>query len=402
MEAKYGLPEKVIFCKKCVISNQRPRTFPEYKKKSSNIGTIGFEKNGVCDACKYAEYKKTKIDWQVREQQLQKLLDKYRRNDGRFDVIVPGSGGKDSLFVAHTLKYKYKMHPLTVTWAPHIYTDIGWKNFQHWLWAGFDNILVTPNPQVHRVLTRLAFENLVNPFQPFIIGQKNVAPRVAIQYDVPLIIYGENQAEVHNVFEQNLSPLMDISHFTRKSIKEDLHYGGVPLIELSKYGISKTDMYLYIPLLRSEVEKAKIKVHFMSYYHDWSPQKHYYYAKKHSDFESNPDGRSEGTYTKFSSLDDRIDGQHYYTMFIKFGIGRATADACRDIRDGFITREEAVNLVKKYDGEFPKKYFKEILEYMGITEKRYWEVINAARSLHLWKKMNGEWQLKHAVWHEKY
>lgn len=396
METKHGLPEEVVFCKKCVISNQRPNTSPEYKKKSSKIGTIGF-KDGVCDACRYYEMKQT-IDWKEREEQLIELLNRHRRNDGRFDVVVPGSGGKDSVFVAHILKHKYDMHPLTVTWAPHMYTDIGWTNFQNWLKCGFDNILVTPNPEVHSVLTRLAFENLVNPFQPFIIGQKNAAPRAAVQFDIPLIMYGENQAEVHNFLEGNLSPLMDIGHFSRKSKDEELYFGGVSLDELPSNRIRKEDMHFYIPLLEEQLREKNIEVHFMSFYHNWSPQKNYYYAKEHSHFEVNPDGRSEGTYTKFASLDDRIDGQHYYTTYIKFGQARAAHDACRDIRDGFITREEGIALTKKYDGEFPKKYFQDSLDYMRITEDRYWEVIDSARSPHLWEKTNGEWRLKHTVY----
>lgn len=400
MNTKHGLPEKVIFCKKCVISNQRPNSSPEFKKKDSKIATVGFNENGICDACRYYEFKQT-IDWKEREKQLIDLLDKYRRNDGRHDVVVPGSGGKDSIFVAHILKYKYNMHPLTVTWAPHIYTEIGWKNFQNWLKAGFDNILITPNPKVHGTLTRLAFENLVNPFQPFIIGQKNVAPRTALQYDIPLIMYGENHAEAHNCFEETLTPLMPIKHFTRKSKDEPLYFGGVLLEELSKYGISKDDMHLYIPFMREDIERAKIGVHFMSHYINWSPQENYYYSKKYSGFESNPDGRSEGTYSKFSSLDDRIDGQHYYTMYIKFGQGRCMNDACRDIRDGLISREEALDLMRKHDGEFPKKHFKEVLKYMGITEERYWEVIDNARPPHLWEKINNEWKLKYRVFDTK-
>ena len=395
MQTKYGLPEKVIFCKKCVTSNQRPSSSPEHKKKDSKIPTIGFGPDGVCDACKYFEYKSSKIDWNVREAQLKELLDKYRRNDGRFDVIVPGSGGKDSIFVAHVLKYKYGMHPLTVTWAPHMYTDIGWKNHQAWTRTGFDNILVTHNPKVHGILTRLAFENLVNPFQPFIIGQKNTAPRVALQYDIPLIVYGENPAEAHNSIKETESPLMDVKHYTRESEADSLFFGGVPMEELGQYGISKADLFYYIPLLRDQIEAAKIQVHYMSYYHNWSPQEHYYYAKENSDFESNPDGRSEGTYTKFASLDDKIDGQNYYTMHVKFGQGRAVSDASRDIRDGYVSREEGVDLVRKYDGEFPKKYFKEVLDFMQITEERYWEVIDNARSPHLWEKKSDKWELMH-------
>ena len=386
----HGLPEKVVFCKKCCISNQRPSTKREFSKKTSqDTETVGFGEDGICDTCKWFEFKKT-IDWQEREKQLSALCDRFRRSDGRYDVIVPSSGGKDSFYVAHELKHKYGMNPLTVTWAPHQYTEIGWKNFQSMIDAGFDNILVTPNGIVHRTLTKLAFENLVNPFQPFIIGQKNVAPRAALQYDVPLIMYGENQAEAHNKYEENLSPLMDISHFCKKD-NEELYFGGVHINDLEKHGIDKKDLLMYMPLQEDKIKEAGIEVHFYSFYKNWSPQENYYYAMEHSDFQSNPDGRSEG------SLDDKIDGQHYYTMFIKFGQGRAMNDVNRDIRDGFITREEGVELINKYDGEFPVKYFQEVLNYMGISEERYWEVINNARSPHLWENNNGEWTLKHKI-----
>lgn len=392
----YGLPEQVIFCKKCVMNNQRPSTSREFVKKDSTIATAGFGDDGICDACRWFEEKK-KIDWKERELQLQELCNRFRRHDGNYDVIVPSSGGKDSFFVAHQLKFKYGMNPLTVTWAPHRYTEVGWTNFQSMIDAGFDNILVTPNGIVHGKLTRLAFENLVNPFQPFIIGQKNVAPRLALQYGVQLIMYGENHAEAHNSIGENYSPLMNIEHFTRESEETDLYFGGVPIHDLKEYGIEEKDMVLYKPLLAEPIRKAGIEVHYFSYYHNWSPQENYYYAMEHSGFQPNPDGRSEGTYSKFASLDDKIDGQHYYTMFIKFGQGRAMNDVCRDIRDGFITREEGIELVNKYDGEFPRKYFSEFLEYTGITEERYWEVIDNARSPHLWEHKNGEWRLKYKV-----
>ena len=394
---KWGLPEKVIFCKRCVMSNQRPASAPEFRKDSEMpVVTSSFGDDGICDACRYAEFKKT-IDLDDRDRQLRELCDRHRRDDGRYDVVVPGSGGKDSIFVSHMLKTKYNMNPLTITWAPHIYTEVGWRNMQSWIHEGFDNILVTPNGKVHRTLTRLAFETLVNPFQPFIIGQKNVAPRAAMQYDVNLIMYGENQAECHDSFEQNASPLMDPAHFTRDSTSDPLFFGGVPYEELPNEGVSHKDIGPYMPMLREEWDKKNIEVHYFSYYTNWSPQTSYYYAKENAGFESNPAGRSEGTYSKHTSIDDRIDGQHYYTMYIKFGQGRAMNDACRDIRDEIISREEAVALCHRFDGEFPSKYFAEILEYMGISKERYWEVIDGARSPHLWDDSQGEWVLKHPI-----
>lgn len=391
----HGLPEKVIFCKRCVMSNQRPSTSPELLKNSTEIETVGFAEDGICHACHWAE-RKARIDWKRREEELVALLDQHRRNDGRFDVIVPGSGGKDSAFVSHVLKYRYGMHPLTVTWAPHIYTDIGWKNFQNWLRkGGFDNILFTPNPRVHATLTRLAFLNLLNPFQPFIIGQKTLAPKVASQYGVPLIVYGENQAEYHNRIEENQSPLMARRHYAGRT-GQKYFFGGVHQDELPGHGLLSSDLEPYLPISESEAERSGIEIHYMSYYLNWQPQENYYYSVENCGFEPNPE-RSEGTYSKYASLDDRIDGFHYYTMFIKFGQGRAMNDAAHEIRDSHITREEAVALVQKYDGEFPMKYFREFLEYIGISEQQFWEAVDRNRSPHLWARTGEEWRLRHQV-----
>ena len=135
----YGLPTEVKYCKMCVISNQRPNSAVEYNHtKESKKETIHFDEDGICDACKFTERKRHEIDWKDRDKQLRELCDKYRKNDGSYDCIVPGSGGKDSFYASHILKTQYGMHPLTVTWAPHVYTDWGWKNFQSWIHAGHD------------------------------------------------------------------------------------------------------------------------------------------------------------------------------------------------------------------------------------------------------------------------
>ena len=199
----YGLPEDVVFCSKCVMSNQRPQSVVEFKNTSNQKFGLNIDPNSnVCDACNYNETKQ-KIDWNKREDELLELLKKYRKSSG-YDCVVPGSGGKDSAYTAHVLKYKYGMNPLTVTWAPHMYTDIGWKNFDNWIKVGgFDNILFSPNGKVHRLLTKLAFKNLLHPFQPFIIGQKIIGPLIALKFNIPLIFYGENQAEYGNAVEEN-------------------------------------------------------------------------------------------------------------------------------------------------------------------------------------------------------
>ncbi len=384
VQRQYKLPSEVQYCKKCVISNQRPR--------------ITFNAEGVCSACQFAEVKRTKIDWKARERELAALCDRFRRTDGRFDVIVPSSGGKDSGYVSHVLKTRYGMHPLTVTWAPHWYTDIGRQNLHAMIHSGFDNICFTPNGQVHRIMTRLAFVNLGDPFQPFIYGQKNFPLNMAVQYDIPLIMYGENgEVEYGGDMKNAFKPTHDTS--------EDLikhYFSGISPEDWAKHGVSAHDLSVYRGPTQEGVKRVGVECHFMGYYHKWIPQELYYHCVEHTGFCPNPDGRSEGTYSKYASLDDRLDGFHYYLAFIKFGIGRCTSDASHEIRDGHITREEGVALVRQFDGEFPQKHYHEFLEYTGLTDKEFHQTVDNWRSPHLWSKVNGEWVLKAAVWHDEH
>jgi len=407
-EAMFGLPQEVRFCKKCVISNQRPSSTNEYFHTSdTKHETIKFDEKGVCYACRVNEAKDTAIDWEKREGELREVLDKYRSKDGSYDILVPGSGGKDSAFQSHVLKYKYNMHPLTVTWSPHIYTQIGWKNFQNWLHkGGFDNYLFTPNPKIHRLLTKLAFENLLHTFQPFILGQKTFAPKMAAKFRIKLIMYGEMPGEyganvpiTESKFRSSGSTKDGFStdYALGRDVKE-LYMGGVHIREImDKYKLTLGDLEPYLPMDPAIIKDNNIEFHYLGYYLKWTPQECYYYAVENTGFEANPE-RTEGTYSKYNSLDDRIDGFFYYTTFIKFGLGRATYDAAQEIRNHHLTREEGVGLVKRFDGEFPKKYFQEILEYMGLTEERFWETVDKFRSPHLWEKKGNQWILKHHVW----
>lgn len=396
--AYFGLPRDVVFCKKCVISNQRPSSTVEFKHaKDEKKATIGFGTDGICDACRYHDAKEVRIDWQQREEALLELLARHRRNDGGYDVVVPGSGGKDSAFTSHILKYKYGMNPLTVTWAPHKYTEIGWRNFENWIHVGgLDNILFTPNGRLHRYLTQQAFLNLLHPFQPFIVGQRIIGPAMAAKFGVKLVMYGENQAEYGNNSTENYVPTMDRKFFSLSDPME-MVLGGKPVKDIiaeEKYTLN--DFAPYIPPSAEDLEGRGVGVHYLGYYLRWDPQECYYYAVENTGFQANSE-RTEGTYSKYSSIDDRIDMFHYYTTLIKFGIGRATYDAAQEIRNGKITREEGVRLVHKYDQEFPSKYFFEFLDYIDISEADFFATVDRFRSPHLWEKRDGVWILKHQV-----
>lgn len=416
LDAYYGLPKEVKYCKECVYSNQNPISDNEF---AHNINrkkrTLNFNDDEICDACSWSDMKKGgTVDWKQREQELIDLCNKHRKDDGSYDCLVPGSGGKDSFYASHILKFKYGMHPLTVTWAPHMYTDWGWKNFQAWIHAGFDNYLFTPNGRIHRLLTRLATENIFYPFQPFVIGQKNFAPKFALMHKISLIFFGENEAEYGNPVEDNFNPNRDWSYATAAD-PENVYISGVAVHALKKdYGLTQNDLLPYLPSRLEDMEKMNIQFQFLGYYLPWHPQGCYYYAVEHSDFRCAPE-RTPGTYSKYNSIDDKIDDFHFLSHYIKFGMGRATYDAAQEIRNEEITRDEGVALVKKFDGEFPERFAEEIFKYLSIPEKEYpvasrmfdsplvdrdyfMSLCDRFRSPHLWKKENGQWKLRHPIW----
>ena len=407
LEVYYGLPRDVKFCKKCNMSNQQPMSSNEYEHSStSSKTTMQFDENGVCHACNFNELKwEQEIDWDEREKELIELCDQYRTRDGSYDCIVGGSGGKDSAMQSHLLKYKYGMNPLTVTWSPHLYTDIGWKNFQNWLHVGgFDNYLYTPNGKVHRLLTRNATINLLHPFQPFILGQKTFVAKMALRFNIPLIFYGEMPGEYGENISHKTSSYAktqgeaeaegySLDYTTGKDVR-DVLLGGKSIGEYLDEGMPLVELMSYLPAPVEQLHERNIEFKYLGYYKKWVPQEAYYYAVENTGFEANP-VRTEGTYSKYNSLDDKVDGFFYFTRWIKFGVGRTMMDSAQEIRNHHITKEEGQALISRYEGEYPERYEKEFLDYVSLTREEFLEVCDRFRSPHLWKVENGSWQLRH-------
>jgi N-acetyl sugar amidotransferase len=413
-KAFYGLNPQIEFCTKCTYSNQKPTSEKEYKhNKNTKKNTILFDAEGVCSACRVLE-KKEKIDWDLRKHKLKKLCDKYRSRNGNYDCLVPGSGGKDSFFAAYKLKYEFNMNPLTVTWSPHLYTNWGQKNFNSWINSGFANYLLSPNGKTHRILTRLALEKLFHPFQPFMLGQQHFPPRAAIQlFKIPLVFYGDMNAEFGSPDDYN-KPNRDSKFFSTKK-NSDIIISGTPVDELiSKFEISKQDLLPFMPLQDKELKNNFLQVHYLGYYLKWHPQECYYFAVDNGGFQASPE-RTVGTYSKYNSIDDKLDDFHYYTTYIKFGIGRATYDSAQEIRNNDINRDEGIALVKKYDGEFPSRFSEEIFSYLSLDKERFpkasknfekplmdLEYFNLLtdkfRSPHIWKLEKNKWALRKKIW----
>lgn len=379
------IDKNIIFCKNCVVSNQRPRTkFID----------------GVCSACIWSHEKDFKIDWEIREKELLELLNKHKKNDGNFDVVVPGSGGKDSFFVAHQLKYKYGMNPLCCTWAPFEWSDIGWKNFRNWTNSGFINITCHQNGKIHKKLSKLALELVGDAWQPFTYGQKSWAFHVAQKFNIKLIFYGENGeveyggSEKYKHVPKEGPDDWEYEYFKGAAV-DKIYQRGIEKNIFDENEIRDPSIKFYKSPDPQLIHESGIEMHWYSYYKKWTPQENYYYAAKYGGFKNNNFGRSEGTYTKHVSLDDMLDGFHWYLSYMKFGMGRCSRDAQTDIRRNHITRNEGIKLVNKFDGEFPSKYFSWFLDYIDISEEFFWEVMNYYRSIsNVWYFKNKTWKLK--------
>ena len=362
----------IQFCTRCVVSSMRPR--------------ITFDAEGVCSACRFAE-NKALVDWTARENELKKLCDRHRKADGSFDVIVPVSGGKDGGYVAHQLKTVYGMTPLCISFAPLLPTEIGQQNLRSFINSGFNVIQWHPNGQTTRKLARLAFEYMGDIFQPFILGQTNSPQQIAVRYNVPLIMWGED-GELH------YGGHVKQARAQRPAADDEVTYfSGKGVDFWSQYGVSTSELAPFRAPPLEVICKAGIESHFFSYYHNWIPQENFYHCSQYTGFTPSPE-RTVGTWSKYASLDDELDFLHYYAAYLKFGIGRATSDAAHEIRDGHITREEGVALVKKFDGEFSERHWNIALQYMGITDEEGCAVLEKWRNPDVF---DGN-KLRFAVW----
>ena len=360
-------PKETRFCVRCVVSNQRPR--------------ITFDREGVCSACRYAEAQRNIIDWASRGEQLSRLLDIHRRVEG-YDVIVPCSGGKDSAMVAHRLKHEHGMTPLCVTWAPFAYTDIGWQNFQNFVHSGFDVITAFPNGIIHRKLARLCGEFLGDFWQAFAFGQLAYPMRMAARFGVRLVVGAENgEAFYSGDLSAADKPQFAYADWDRVYLKgagmARLVQIGCDIGALSDDDLRQISEFYYMP---SREQLKGIEYHWLSYYRPHWPMDNFYEAVEHTGFTPNPE-RSEQTYTKFASIDDRLDPFHYRFAYLKFGIGRATADASQQIRAGDIMREEGLALVHRYDAEFPAKEYDLFKQYLGLDDDHYMALEDRFRRL---------------------
>jgi len=358
----------IRYCTKCLY----PSTKPQLK----------FDKNGICDACRWIQLKE-KIDWKQRRKELEKILDKYKSKDGtKHDCIIPVSGGKDSHYQAYVIKEEFGLNPLLVNFHPLDFTEVGRKNIENIKNLGVDCIEFTANPIIYRKMAQFGLKELGDFQWPEHIGIFSVPVQIAVRYKIPLIVWGENpQMEYGGPDTVSSTPYLD-REWNEK-------HGGYFLDkikpnDMTKYGFTLKDLKPYLYPTDDEIKSVGVTGIFLGYFIKWDIFKQLELVKKLGFSEDKE--LKEGTYDAWENLDVKFTVFHDYFKFLKYGFGRATDHASIEIRYGRMTREEGLNLVKRYEGKIPTKYLSEFLESADITEEEFLKICEKFTNKALFKK----------------
>lgn len=326
----------IRYCKRCVM----PETKPD----------LHIDENGICNACCSYEHR-GKIDWDNRRKELVKILDNYRaKNNNNYDCIIPVSGGKDSHF--QTIKIlELGMNPLCVTATTDKLSDIGRRNIENIKKLGVDYVEVTTNPVIRRRINKLALTQVGDISWPEHVTIFTIPVRIAVQFNVPLIVWGENSQNEYG----GPASAADNNVLTRRWLEE---FGGLLGLRVSdltyQVGIEPKYLIQYTYPTDEELKRVGVTGIFLGYYTQWDGLSNALIAQTYG-FESYPK-TIEGSLVNYENLDNCQTGIHDYFKFLKFAFGRATDLACLHIRRNRISRTEAINLVKMHDGKFPWRY----------------------------------------------
>jgi N-acetyl sugar amidotransferase len=364
---------EISYCRRCFMPSTRPR--------------MKMDTSGVCSACRVAELR-PRIDYQARQQDLARLLS-TSHGPRPYDCIVAWSGGKDSSAIALRLKHDFGVNPLLVTFSPLIPTQEGEANRVSLLNLGFDSIMLRPNQDVSRSLSRRFFVERGDPKIHWNAGINAGPMRVAVGFSIPIVFYAE-----HGESEYGGRVLSD-RHLRERDLTEVLEHqvGDDPMNWVSAH-VTVSDLFAYRYPSAQSLAQLGVQALYFAYFNPWDVTENYKYVNEHFSFQGNRRGRTYGTFNDYDSVDDTMDDLYYYMQYIKFGFGRCLRDCARMIQRGHMSREQAFSNIQEYDGEFPDESLEACLEYLRMDRQEFESVVDRHRSAKIWERQSGGWRLK--------
>ena len=351
---------------------------------------IAFDDEGICSACQSVE-KKKRIDWEARAVKLKALCDQVRGSNGNgYECIVPVSGGKDSTYQAYMMSKVHNLKTLCINVTAHLQTYEGIANLNSMVSSlNVDLIKINVRPSVQKKIRRMAMFELGNPnYAEHRVVFAGVA-RAALYYGAPLIVWGE---DIATEFGGNVAESSKNEGSAEDLIDNDL-FQNLDFNEFVEGRIDANTLFFYNQPDKSEFFRKGIRSIYLGFYYWWDGYKHCQLAKDLG-FMPRRQGCLSGNVLDYDNIDEKLCEIHIWFKFLKFGFWRPTDQCCYHIWNGRMTRDEAVQLVREKQYEFPYEYFKEFLEYHQMTEAEFRQCEDHYRNCDIWHKVKGEWRLK--------
>lgn len=370
------------YCQKCV--------YPVFAVN------LDIDEEGICSACRTFEeiVKLDHIDWVKRKKKLIEIIESYQKiTKGDYDCIIPVGGGKDSYYQAHYIK-SLGFKPLLVTYYGNNFLPEGDENLHNMSKKlGCDHYIFKPSEELLIKLNKAAFFMMGDMNWHNHAGLRIIAAKSAIQFQVPLFIYGEVSWDISGMFSIN-----NYAEFNKRTVLEHDMRGFTIKDFVGKENLKLKDLGWYNLPSDEEYFENNLKGIYLGNFIYWDPYKQTDLMKELYEWKQS-NTSFERTYRKISNLDDMHEnGVHDYLKFIKFGYGRCSDHASKDVRMGLMTRAEAINMVKKYDSVKPTKDLKRWLEYVNMSEKEFDEHADTFRDKRVWFLKNSKWIKKYNLW----
>lgn len=360
----------LTYCKRCVMPDTKP--------------DLHLDAAGICNACRSYEARK-EVDWDQRAVELEQVLEKYRRPDGgNWDCIVPVSGGKDSTYQVVRM-LQFGLNPLCVTSTTCDLSDLGRKNIENIKRLGVDYVEMSPNPIVRAKLNRVGLTQVGDISWPEHVGIFTIPVRAAVQFNVPLIVWGENSQNEYG----GPAAAAGNNVLNRRWLEEFGGLLGMRVTDLiGQEGVEARHLINYTYPTDEELARVGVTGLFLGHYIPWDGLANTLISVANG-FTSY-DRAVEGSLVNYENLDNHQTGIHDYFKYLKFGFGRTTDLACLHIRRGRLTRQDGLDAVKKLDGRFPWEYLgkslADILHPLGMTVDEFIRVCDKFTNKKIFKR----------------
>ena len=361
------------YCRSCIIPDTRPH--------------IQLNAEGECNACRFSKIKAHRIDWHQREKEFSTIVNNAKKKSQGYDCVIPVSGGKDSTWqVIQCLKYK--LTPLAVTWKTPVRTDIGQKNLDNLINLGVDHIDYQINPHVER---KFMYESLVRQGSsaiPMHLALFNIPLKVAIAFQIPLVIWGENSAAEYGGKPADAEGIL----LTTRWIKKYGATHGQTAKDWIGQKLSQKDLTPYCGPSESELRKGRVKAIFLGYYFKWDPYISLRAALTHG-FHVRENGPLTGYYN-FADIDDHFISIHHFLKWYKFGFTRSFDNLSIEIRNKRMSRNQAIEILTRKGDETPHEDIEKFCQFAKISQELFYRVIEKFRNRKIWQKRGQTWYIK--------